>query len=220
MDRTRILIVDDHDSFVRGLQALIRSVPNWEMVGRASTGNEAVSMATRLQPDVILMDIKMPDMNGIEATREILSTSPHIGVLILTMFDNDDTVFAALRSGARGYLLKGASKAEITSAIQSVQRGEAIFGAPIAKRVMEHFAGINSATATANSFPELSERERDVLALVARHKSNQEISVELNITNKTVRNHVSNILNKLQVIDRAQAILRAKQAGLGDELMN
>lgn len=217
MDRIRVLIADDHTSFIQGLQALLRAQSNMEVIGTANTGQDAVSLATRLQPDVILMDIKMPDTNGIEATRQILSTSPHIGILMFTMFEDDDTVFAALRSGARGYLLKGSSKAEIVNAIQSVQRGEAIFGAPIAKRVMQHFSNLSTTNAVTDSFPELSDREHDVLSLVAQHKSNAEIARELNIASKTVRNHVSNILNKLQVVDRAQAIIRAKQAGLGND---
>ena len=218
MEQIRVLIVDDHASYVQGLRALMRVQPNMEVVGEAKNGEEAISLATRLQPDIILMDIKMPGSNGIEATRQILSTSPHIGILMFTMFEDDDTVFAALRAGARGYLLKGASKAEILSAIQSVQRGEAIFGAPIAKRVMQHFASLSTESIAANSFPELTERELDVLNLMAQHKPNQEIANELGITSKTIRNHVSNILNKLQVVDRAQAIIRAKQIGLGNEL--
>ena len=176
MERIRVLVVDDHESFVKGLGALLRPQSGIEMIGKANTGNEAVSLATRLQPDVILMDIKMPDTNGIEAARQILATSPHIGILMFTMFEDDDTVFAALRAGARGYLLKGSTKAEIIGAIESIHRGEAIFGAPIAKRVMEHFSTITSAFAAANSFPELTDREKDVLDLVAQHKSNSEIA--------------------------------------------
>ena len=218
MEFIQVLIADDHISYAQGLRALLRSQANMEVVGEAKNGDEAVSLATRLQPDIILMDIKMPITNGIEATKQILSTSPHIGILVFTMFEDDDTVFAALRAGARGYLLKGSSKAEILSAIQSVQRGEAVFGAPIAKRVMQHFANLSTASIAANSFPELSERELDVLNLMAQHKSNQEIANELGIASKTIRNHVSNILNKLQVVDRAQAIIRAKQAGLGSDI--
>ena len=217
MEQIRILIADDHASYTQGLRAMLRLHSNMNVVGEAKNGDEAIALATRLQPDIILMDIKIPDSNGIEATKQILFTSPHIGILIFTMFEDDDTVFAALRAGARGYLLKGASKAEILSAIQSIHRGEAIFGAQIAKRVMHHFANLSIESIAANSFPELSNRELDVLNLVAQHKSNQEIASELGIASKTVRNHVSNILNKLQVIDRAQAIIQAKQAGLGKD---
>jgi DNA-binding NarL/FixJ family response regulator len=210
----RILIADDHSSFRSGLRAMFQTVDDLEVIGEATNGDEAVSQAHRLQPDVILMDIKMPGTNGIEATRRILNASPHISILVLTMYEDDDSVFAALRAGARGYLLKGAVKAEILRAIRSVSSGEAIFGPAIARRLVDYFAKLTPAT-NPSPFPELTEREGEILGLLAQHRSNAEIAEKLSISIKTVRNHVSNIFNKLQVIDRAQAILRAKEAGLG-----
>jgi DNA-binding NarL/FixJ family response regulator len=213
MDMIRILIADDHPPFREGLQALLLSAPDCEVVGEAGTGDEALELAATLQPDVILMDINMPGVNGIEATRRILRTSPHISILVLTMFDDDDSVFAALRAGARGYLLKGALKTEILRAIRGVGSGEAIFGPAIARRLMSYFAGLKPAV-PAQAFPELTDREREILALIAQHLTNPEIAERLTLSQKTVRNHVSNIFSKLQVADRAQAIIRAREAGL------
>jgi DNA-binding NarL/FixJ family response regulator len=216
MEPTRILIADDHAPFRDGLRALLLSVPEIEVVGEATRGDEAIALAATLQPDVILMDINMPQVNGIEATRRILHTSPHISILVLTMFEDDETVFAALRAGARGYLLKGALKAEVLRAIRGVSSGEAIFGPAIAKRLMQYFAGLKPTTAQ-QAFPELTDREREILALLAQHRTNQEIADRLSLSQKTVRNHVSNIFSKLQVVDRAQAIIRAREAGLGHD---
>jgi DNA-binding NarL/FixJ family response regulator len=213
MEKIRILIADDHAHFRGGLNALLLSAADCEVIGEAATGEQAIELAAALQPDVILMDINMPSVNGIEATRRILHTSPHISVLVLTMFDDDDSVFAALRAGARGYLLKGALKAEILRAIRGVSSGEAIFGPAIAKRLMSFFAGLQPAAVQA--FPELTDREREILAMIAQHLTNPEIADRLSLSQKTVRNHVSNIFSKLQVIDRAQAIIRAREAGLG-----
>ena len=214
MDTNRLLIADDQQSFRDGLRALFQSVPDIEVVGEAASGAEAVALTEALQPDVVLMDIKMPGMNGIEATNRILTASPHISVIVLTMFDDDDTVFAALRAGARGYLLKGALKAEMLRAIQAVTSGEAIFGPAIARRLIQHFADL-SATLPRQAFPELTHREREVLALMAQHQTNPEIAERLSLSPKTVRNIASSIFTKLQVIDRAQAIIRAREAGLG-----
>lgn len=219
MDEITILIADDERNIRIGLKALFRVERDLRLVGEAVTGAEVVRMAADLQPDVILMDINMPDseqneLNGIEATRRILNISPHIGILILTMFDEDDSVFAAMRAGARGYLLKGSLKAEILRSIRAVNSGEVIFGATIAQRMSRYFSAIRPAHPS-ESFPELTEREREILNLIAQHKSNLEISKHLVLSEKTVRNHISNILNKLQVTDRVQAILRAKDAGLG-----
>ena len=216
MDQISILIADDTSNFRAGLRALLSSAPDLEVVGEAATGDEAVALAARLQPDVVLMDLNMPAVNGIEATRRILHTSPHISILVLTMFEDDDSVFAALRAGARGYLLKGSLKAEILRAIRVVNSGEAIFGPVIAQRLMRYFAGPRP-TAPPRTFPELTDREREVLTLIAQHLTNTEIAERLTLSPKTVRNHVSNIFDKLQVIDRAQAILRAREAGLGPE---
>ena len=214
MDKITLFIADDNAEFREGLRALLESADDMQLVGEAQTGEEAVALAARLQPDVILMDINMPGLNGIEATRRILATSPHISVLMLTMFEDDDSVFAAVRAGARGYVLKGALKAEILRAIRVLSNGEALFGPAIAKKLIHYFAGPRS-TAPPQTFPELTEREREILTLVAQHLTNPEIAEHLSISQKTVRNSVSNILNKLQVTDRAQAIIRAREAGLG-----
>jgi DNA-binding NarL/FixJ family response regulator len=216
MEKISVLLADDHPPFRAGLRALLESAPDIEVAGEARTGADAILQAAKLQPDVILMDLQMPDVTGIEATRRILYTSPHIAVLVITMFEDDDLVFAALRAGARGYLLKGTLKTEILGAIRAVHRGEAIFGPEIAKRLMHYFANHRS-VALSFAFPELTERERHILNLIAQHHTNQEIAERLVLSLKTVRNHVSNIFSKLQVVDRAQAILRAKEAGLGRE---
>ncbi|MGH3086131.1 MAG: response regulator [Rubrobacteraceae bacterium] len=213
MEPIRVLIADDHPHFREGLAALLSSAADLEVVGEASDGREAISLAARLQPDVVLMDINMPEVGGIEATRQILHTSPHISVLVISMHEDDDSVFAALQSGARGYLLKGALKAEILRSIHAVVSGEAIFGPAIARKVMRCFASPRP-DAPENLFPELTEREREILALIARHETNPEIAKRLHLSQKTVRNHVSNIFTKLQVADRAQAIIRAREAGL------
>ena len=220
MDLIRILVADDHAPFRDGLRALLETVPDAEVVGEATTGDEAIALAASLQPDVILMDVKMPGLNGIEATRHILSTSPHISILVVTMFEDDDSVFAALRAGARGYLLKGALKAEMLRAIRAVHSGEAIFGPAIARRLIQYFATRTcdcSPTSASQVFPDLTEREREVLNLIAQHRTNPEIATYLSLSQKTVRNHVSNIFSKLQVVDRAEAIIRAREAGLGQD---
>jgi DNA-binding NarL/FixJ family response regulator len=215
VEPVRILIADDHPHFRAGLRALLLSAPDVEVVQEASDGDEAIRLAARLQPDVILMDLNMPGVGGIEATRRILRTSPHIAILVISMFEDDDSIFAALQAGARGYLLKGALKAEILRSIRAVTSGEAIFGPAIAKRLMQYFATPHPTAPDA--FPELTDREREVLALIARHETNPEIAKKLHLSPKTVRNHVSNIFTKLQVADRAQAIIRAREAGLGQE---
>jgi DNA-binding NarL/FixJ family response regulator len=212
----RILIADDHTLFRDGMRALFGSIAGTEIVGEASTGQEAVSLALDQQPDIVLMDIQMPGMNGIEATRQIVQTSPHIGVIVVTMLEEDDSVFAAMRAGARGYVLKGADQDEMLRVIQAVGRGEALFGSTVAKRLMEFFAAPRPA-ARLPVFPELTDREREVLTLIAQGYNNAEIARKLSISPKTVRNHASNIFSKLQVVDRAQAIIRARDAGLGDE---
>ena len=212
VDAVGVLIADDHPVFRAGLRAVLDIAPDMQVVGEASTGQEAVALAERLQPDVVLMDLNMPDLNGVEATRRIVTTSPHIGVLVVTMYEDDESVFAAMRAGARGYLLKGADQAEMLRAIRAVASGEAIFGPSIARRLMGLFAPRPAAQAL---FPELTDREREILELVARGRGNLEIAERLGLSPKTVRNHVSNIFSKLQVADRAQAIIRARDAGLG-----
>jgi DNA-binding NarL/FixJ family response regulator len=213
-DPLRILIADDHRLFREGLRSLLGSLPDIEVVAEAAGGADAVLLAQQLQPDVVLMDIQMADMNGIDATRAITAASPHIGVVMVTMFEDDESVFAAMRAGARGYVLKGADQEEIVRVIQAVGRGEALFGPAIARRLTQFFAQPRPPLPSA-VFPELSEREREVLALIAQGLNNSEIAARLDLAVKTVRNHISNIFNKLQVVDRAQAIIRARQAGMG-----
>jgi DNA-binding NarL/FixJ family response regulator len=214
MDRTRFLIADDHAMFRYGLRAMLGSIPEFEVVGEAKTGEEAVSLAAELGPDVVLMDIQMPGSNGIEATRRILHASPDTGVVVITMFEDDDSVFAAMRAGAHGYLLKGADGDDIVRAIRAAAAGDAIFGPEIAARVISHFT--SRAGSTAATFPALTEREREVLEMVAAGRGNAAIAHELLISLKTVRNHVSNIFTKLQVSDRSAAIAKARDAGLGE----
>jgi DNA-binding NarL/FixJ family response regulator len=212
----RVLIADDHPLFRDGLRMMLDATADTTLVGEASSGDEVVRLAATLDPDVVLMDVKMPGLNGIEATRQIVQAAPHVGVLVVTMFEDDDSVFAAIRAGARGYLLKGADKDEMLLAIRAVSRGEAIFGPAIAHRLMRYFAAPASAApaACARLFPDLTEREREILALIAAGRNNQAIADQLILSLKTVRNYVSNILSKLQVADRAQAIVRAREAGL------
>ena len=214
MEAIRVLVVDDNLQFRNGLRALLSSAPDMELVGEAASGAEAIRLAERLQPDVILMDISMPGLHGIEATRRILAVSPHIGVLMLTMLEDDDSVFEAMQSGARGYLLKGALRAEILRAIRGVSSGEAIFGPAIARRLGQYFS-MRRPDGYAEAFPELTDRERGILRLLAEQRTNSEIAAQLSLAPKTVRNHVSNIFAKLQVASRADAILRARDAGAG-----
>jgi DNA-binding NarL/FixJ family response regulator len=214
METTRVLIADDHRLFRQGLRALLRSARTTEVVGEAATGEEVVRLASALQPDVILMDIQMPDGNGLEATRRILGASPHIGIIMLTMCDDDESVFAAMRAGARGYILKGADQADVLRAVDAAASGEALFSPRVAARIIAYFS-TERADHHRGVFPELTEREREVLGLIARERTNPEIARTLEISGKTVRNHVSNIFSKLQVADRAAAILRARDAGLG-----
>ncbi|HEX6556371.1 MAG TPA: response regulator transcription factor [Ktedonobacteraceae bacterium] len=210
----RVLLVDDHPLVRNGLRALLASVPGMMVVGEATSGEEAITQAAELQPDIILMDLHMPGLNGVEATRRIVQVHPHIGILVLTMLEDDASVFAAMRAGARGYLLKGADQAEVLRAISVVAHGEAIFSPSIAQRLMQYFANMQPSLPQA-AFPDLTEREREILGLIALGKSNAEIAEDLVLSPKTVSNHVSNIFSKLQVVDRAQAVLRARQAGLG-----
>jgi DNA-binding NarL/FixJ family response regulator len=209
----RVLIADDHPVFRFGLKAMMEAEDDTEVVGEATTGSEAVALAAELKPDVILMDLNMPDLNGLEATRRILKATPDTGILIVTMFD-DDSVFAAMRAGARGYVLKGAEGEETLRAIRAVANGEAIFSPAVAERMMQ-FMTRPSLSATDTPFPELTAREREVLALVAEGLTNRAIAERLVLSPKTIRNHVSNILGKLQVADRTEAIIRAREAGLG-----
>jgi DNA-binding NarL/FixJ family response regulator len=214
-DSVRVLIAEDHPLFREGMRGRLDRVADIAVVGEAASGDEAVELAKELEPDVVLMDIKMPGLNGIEATRQIRQASPHIGVLVLTMFEDDDSVFAAMRAGAKGYLLKDSGGEGVVHAIRAVASGEAVFGPGVAERIMGFFSAPRRAPKRV--FPELTEREEEVLSLVAQGKSNQEIARQLFVSVKTVRNHVSNILLKLQVADRAQAVIRARDAGMGHE---
>ncbi len=219
MDTIRVLIVDDHQLFRDGLRALLLAAPDTEVVGEAATGAEALRLAAETQPDVILMDIQMPDLDGIEATRQIVAANPQVGVLMVTMFEDNQSVFAAMRAGARGYVLKGARHDDMLRAIRAVGSGEAIFSPAIAARLMDFFAhGRAAAQPIAHpeeTFADLTDREREILALIAQGQPNAAIAEALTISIKTVRNHVSNIFSKLQVADRAQAAIRAREAGLG-----
>ena len=211
----RVLVADDHPAFRRGLELMLADVDDLDVVGMAETGALAVDLAGSLAPDVVLMDLRMPDLDGIEATRRIVRSAPAPAVVVLTMFEDDDSVFAAMRAGARGYLLKGADQDEIVRAIRAAAAGEAIFGPEVAARVIDHFA--QGAGSLAAVFPSLTEREREVLEMIAAGKGNAAIAHELMISLKTVRNHVSNIFTKLQVSDRSAAIVKARQAGLGGD---
>jgi DNA-binding NarL/FixJ family response regulator len=214
VEALRILIADDHPLFRHGMAALLAARPEFSVVGEATTGQEAVRLAGSLQPDVILMDIQMPELNGIEATRRILYESPHIRILIITMFEDDSSVFAAMKAGARGYILKDARKEEILRAIGAVGSGEAIFSPAIATRLMDFFAAPRPELPQ-QAFPELTAREFEILGLIAQGLSNLEIAQRLSLSHNTVRNYVSNIFSKLQVADRAQAIIKARESGLG-----
>jgi DNA-binding NarL/FixJ family response regulator len=210
----QILVADDSEAFRAGLSALVASVDGMTVVGEATDGDEAIAAAIALQPDIVLMDINMPGRNGIDATRALVSGAPHIAVLVLTMHEDDESVFAAVQAGARGYLVKGARQAELLRALGTVADGGAVFGPAIARRMVDFFAAAAQA-AVATPFPELTGREREILDLVARGRANAQIAEQLVLSTKTVRNHVSNIFTKIQVVDRAQAIVKAREAGIG-----
>jgi len=216
MESTRILLADDHAILRHGLRAMLGSTPGFEVVGEAATGEEAVTQSAELHPDVVLMDIQMPGLNGIEATRRVVERDPDAGVVILTMFRDDDSVFAAMRAGARGYVLKDAGGEEVLRVVRAVANGEAHFGPEIAKRLINFFSAPRPVAPT-EAFPELTAREHEVLDLIARGLSNTVISRRLFVSPKTVRNHISNIFLKLRVADRAEAIVRAREAGLGQD---
>lgn len=214
MSAVRVLIADDHPVFRHGIAAMLELRDDMVAVGEATTGAEAVVLAEQLQPDVVLMDLQMPGLNGIEATRQIVATSPSIQVLVVTMFEDDASVFAAMRAGARGYVLKDSAKAEIVRAIQAAGNGEAIFSPAIANRLLAFFAAPRPQVTRA-IFPELTEREREILHLIATGAPNGSIAQQLSLSPKTVSNYASNIFAKLQVADRAEAIIKARDAGLG-----
>jgi DNA-binding NarL/FixJ family response regulator len=214
MSPLRVLVCDDNDGFRGSLLGLLATIPDVEVVGEAPDGRTAVRLALTTQPDVVLMDLAMPGLDGVEATRQILTDAPHIGVVVLTMIEDDDSVFAAMKAGARSYLLKGARRAEIARAVTAVGNGEAVFGAAIATRLIGYFS-VPRQPRGADAFPELTPRQIEILALMARHESNPGIANRLDINEKTVRNNVSAILTKLCVRDRAEAIAAAHAANLG-----
>lgn len=209
----RIIIADDHTLFREGLTVLLDSVTDIQVIAAVEDGQQVIDAAAKFAPDVILMDLQMPKVNGIEATRQIIESNPRTGVIVVTMFEDDDSVFAAMRAGARGYILKGADQNDVIRAIQAVSRGEALFGPSVATRLMSYFT--QPVKSLPQSFSELTQREREILEAIAKGLNNAQIAESLSISQKTVRNHVSNIFNKLQVTDRVQAALRARDAGLG-----
>lgn len=222
IETTRVLLADDHRLFREGVASLLERAEDLELVGEAATGEEAVLLAEELAADVVLMDLKMPGMGGIEATRTIVARAPHVGVIVVTMFEDDESVFAALKAGARGYVLKDSGRGELLRAVRAVARGDALLGAPVARRVLEQFSPPQStpdppSQHQAPPFDELTRRELEVLGLIAQGLRNREISARLHISDKTVGNHISNVFRKLQVADRVQAIIRAREAGLGRE---
>lgn len=219
MTAIRVLIVDDHTLFREGLQAIFLVVQDIEIVGEAASGRQAIELAQELRPDVILMDIQMADLNGVAACQQILSVQPDTGIIMLTMLEDSASLFAAICAGARGYVLKGADKAEVLKTIHAVAQGEVLFGSAVANRVTSLFRNLSNVRATdrkSTLFPELTERESEILQFIAQGLNNQDIATRLEITAKTVSNHISNIFNKLQVVDRAQAIVKARKAGLAN----
>jgi DNA-binding NarL/FixJ family response regulator len=209
-----VTVADDHPVVRAGLSALLSSLDGVEVVGIASTGLQAVDQALSARPDVVIMDLKMPELDGLAATREILRHRPEAAVLVLTMFDDDDSVFAAMRAGARGYLVKGSEQEDIERAVRAVAAGDALFGPGVASRVLGFFSGPRPLT-DAEHFPELTPAERRILDLLAAGLSNPAIANRLGLAAKTVANNLSSIFTKLQVADRAQAIIRARDVGLG-----
>ncbi len=212
MEALRILVVEDHPLFRKGVVSLLGAMPDFEVVGEAATGEEAVVEAARLSPDVVLMDLQVPGMGGMEATREVLRENSNVRVLVVTLFEDDDSVFMALRAGARGYVLKDADEEELARAVRAVGRGEAIFSPQVAERVLAYFA---SPKTRPRAFPTLTDREREILNLIAQGHPNPSIARRLHLSPKTVGNYVSAIFTKLQVADRAEAIVRAREAGMG-----
>ena len=214
--RIRVVIVDDHPLMREGLRALVSSLADMEVVGEAGDGEAARREAQLTRPDVVIMDLHLPGVNGVEATRAVLRAVPTTRVLVLTMFEDDESVFAAMRAGASGYLLKGAEQDEIVRALRSVAAGQAIFGPTVARRIVDFFASGSRDVPAPQPFPELTPREREVLDLIAAGRSNGAIARQLVISPKTVSNHISAIFAALQVADRATAIVRARRAGLGN----
>lgn len=216
----RVVVVDDHTVFRQGLAALLDANDDTTVVGQAGTGTDAVATVGQAEPDVVLMDVMMPEMNGIEATRRVLADHPRVRVVMLTMLEDDDSLFAAMCAGARSYLLKGADKDEVLATVRAAAAGEARFGPAIAERLTDFFQRAGSQGLEITPFAQLTDREREVLDLIARGMDNRAIATHLHVTGKTVSNHISNVFSKLHVSDRAQAIVRAREAGLGRQAGN
>lgn len=214
MEQIRVLLADDHTLFRKGIRTILEPMPGIEVVGEAATGDEAVRLAHDLVPDVILMDVKMPVMTGIDATREILSENPHIGVILVTMFDDPESVFAGMRAGTRGYVLKEAEPEELRRAVEAAHRGEVLLCPIIAQKVLEHFGGEPATPPPGLRYDVLSQRELEVLQLAASGMNNREIADRLVLSEKTVKNHVANIFSKLHVNDRTHAVIQALRMGL------
>ncbi|MEO5886155.1 MAG: response regulator transcription factor [Anaerolineales bacterium] len=217
MSPIKLIIADDHKLFREGLKALLSVTDDIEIIGEAEDGDTALKKSGELQPDIVLMDINMPGLNGIQATQSILEKHPQTGIIMLTMLEDDASIFNAMRAGARGYLLKGADPQEVLNVIRAVAEGHALFGPAIAMRLMSYFRELSLRPASAQintPFPELTERELEVLRLISQGLNNQEIAQKLVLSPKTVRNHITSIFSKLQVADRAQAIVRAREAGV------
>ena len=212
MNTVRVVLADDHPVVRAGLAALLGSLTDVEVVAVAADGRTAVKEVLLHRPDVAVLDLQMPGLDGFGATREIVRSAPRVGVLVLTMFDDDDSVFAAMRAGARGYVVKGAEQDEIARAIRAVAAGEAIFSPGVAQRVLRF---LTTPQRVADPFPELTGREREILDLLASALPNAAIATRLELSPKTVANHLSSIFTKLQVADRSSAIVRAREAGLG-----
>jgi DNA-binding NarL/FixJ family response regulator len=210
----RILIVEDHPLYRKGLRQLVSAVDGLAVAGEAADGREGVALALDLRPDVVLMDLQLPEQGGIAAIREIVAAHPETRILVVTLFQDDDSVFAALRAGARGYILKDSDEEEILRAIRAVAAGESLFSPAVANRVLSFFATVRPVAPSA--FPGLTGRERDILSLLAQGRSNAAIAQDLGLSVKTVANNVSTIFGKLQVADRAEAIVRAREAGYGE----
>ena len=214
MEPIRVLLADDHTLFRKGIRTLLAQMPQIEVVGEAASDQEALSQARELVPDVILMDIKMPVLNGIEATQSILQENPHIGVILVTMFDDPESVFSGMRAGARGYVLKEAEPEELSRAIEAAYLGEVILCPIIARKVLDHFGRDSKRQQPGLPYEDLTPRELEVLQRAADGLSNREIAARLVLSEKTVKNHIANIFSKLQVNDRTQAILYALRKGL------
>lgn len=214
MEVINVLVADDHTLFRKGLHLLIQHQAGMEVVGEAANGPEAVSLAEELVPDVILMDIQMPGMSGIEATKKILQENPHIGIILVTMHDDADSVFSGMRAGARGYVMKGAEPQELTHAIEAAYRGEVLLSPAIAAKLVNRFNGPSDSRQGGVPYEDLTPRELEVLRLAAEGLSNKEIAVSMVISEKTVKNRISNIFAKLRVNDRTQAVLHALRTGL------